>query len=113
MHEDHDDRQPSDFRPDRDQDQVDQLILSALLFEPASGPWALDELVRETRRDPIEIDDSLWRLYRTGVIHRLRDGFVFLSRAAAHAAALLDPESERVSWTPSSARSASQSEDSP
>lgn len=99
MHYHQDAEQPSNSDPDLDPDRVDQLILDALLFEPASGPWALDELVRETRRDPIEIDDSLWRLYRTGVIHRLRDGFVFLSRAGAHAAALLDPESERASWT--------------
>jgi hypothetical protein len=33
------------------------------------------------------------------VIHRLGDGFVFASRPAAHAAALLDPESQRASWT--------------
>jgi hypothetical protein len=78
---------------------VDQAVLSALLFEPASGPWAIDELARETRRSPVEVDDSLWRLSRTGVVHRLGDSFVFVSRAAAHAAALLDPEAERVSWT--------------
>ena len=113
MHQHEDARPRSSSAPDRDSDDVDQLILSALLFEPASGPWAIGELVRETRRDPIEIDDSLWRLYRTGVIHRLRDGFVFLSRAAAHAAALLDPESERVSWTRRSSESGPRGEATP
>jgi hypothetical protein len=85
------------FRLQTDLDEVDRLILSALLFEPASGPWEITELVRETRRTPVEIDDSLWRLSRTGVIHRLGDGFVILSRTAAHVAALLDPESDPVS----------------
>ena len=82
------------FRLQADAGEVDRLILSALLFEPASGPWAITELVRETRRTPVEIDDSLWRLSRPGVIHRLADGFVILSRTAAHVAALLDPESD-------------------
>ena len=91
--------QPSRFRaPRRDVDRVDQAILSLLLFEPGLGPWAIDELVREIG-SRIDVDDSLWRLRRTGVIHRLGDGFVFASRAAAHAGALLDPESQRASWT--------------
>jgi hypothetical protein len=91
--------QPSCFRaPRHDVDRVDQAILSLLLFEPGLGPWAIDELVREIG-SRIGVDDSLWRLHRTGVIHRLGDGFVFASRAAAHAAALLDPESQRASWT--------------
>jgi hypothetical protein len=50
-----------------------------------------------SRNPPVEIDDSLRRLSRTGVIHRLADGFVILSRTAAHVAALLDPESDPAS----------------
>jgi hypothetical protein len=97
------------FRLQTDADEVDRLILSALLFAPASGPWAITELVRETRRTPVEIDDSLWRLSRTGVIHRLADGFVILSRTAAHVAALLDPESDPASPNrPSPGRAATQ-----
>jgi hypothetical protein len=97
------------FRLQTDADEVDRLILSALLFEPASGPWAITELVRETRRTPVEIDDSLWRLSRTGVIHRLADGFVILSRTAGHVATLLDPESDPGSPNrPSPGRAATQ-----
>ena len=87
--------QPFGLVSTRAPDQVDQAVLSLLLFEPALGPWAVDELVREigSRND---VDDSLWRLQRTGVVHRSGDGFVWVSRAAARAAALLDPESERA-----------------
>ena len=90
--------QPFGFGSPRHSDQVDQAVLRLLLFESALGPWAVDELVREigSRND---VDDSLWRLHRTGVVHRSGDGFVWVSRAAARAAALLDPESERASFT--------------
>lgn len=87
-------RPPRERCPQHDANQVDQAILGLLLFEPGVGPWAVDELVREIR-DRIDVDDSLWRLSRAGLIHRLGDGFVFASRAAARAAALLDPESVR------------------
>jgi hypothetical protein len=79
-------------------DRVDQVILSLLLFESGLGPWAIPELVREIG-SRIDVDDSLWRVHRTGVIHRLGDGFGLASRAAAHAGALLDPDSHRASWT--------------
>lgn len=84
-----------------------------LLFEPASGPWSINEIVLEIRKSPIEIDDSLWRLSRTGVIHRLADGFVFVSRAAAHASALLDPHSEPSSWPRATSRRATRGELTP
>ena len=99
MHRQQNPAQPSGFRSQRDDaDHVDQAILSLLLFEPCMGPWAIDELVREIG-DRIAVDDSLWRLFRAGLIHRLAEGFVFATRAAARAAALLDPESQPACWT--------------
>jgi hypothetical protein len=79
-------------------DQVDQAILNLLLFEPGLALWAIDEIVREIG-SRIAVHDSLGRLQRAGLIHRLDGGFVFASRAAVRAAALLDPDSDRVSWT--------------
>lgn len=79
-------------------DHVDQAILNLLLFEPGFAVWGVEEIVREIG-SPIAVDESLWRLHRVGLIHRLDEGFVFASRAAARAAALLDPGSEQVSWT--------------
>jgi hypothetical protein len=78
-------------------DQVDQAILGLLLFEPGLALWAIDEIVREIG-SRIAVTDSLCRLHRAGVIHRL-DGFVFASRTAARTADVLDPDSARVSWT--------------
>lgn len=96
-------------RPDADQDraqahllgcadEVDRTVLNLLLFEPGLAVWAIDEIVREIG-NRTAVDDSLWRLHRASLIHRFDGGFVFASRTAARAAALLDPESTRVSWT--------------
>jgi hypothetical protein len=99
MHQQQNGAQPSSARSPRDDaDQVDRAIQSLLLFEPSVGPWAIDELVREIG-DHIDVDDSLQRLHRASLIHRLDDGFVFASRAAAHAATLLEPESRWAWWT--------------
>jgi hypothetical protein len=98
-HQRQDARDSSRLRLLPDPNRVDRAVLSALLFEPASGPWAIDELARELGMSLIEVDDSAWRLSRTGVVHRLGARFVVVSRAAAHAAALLDPESKRASFT--------------
>lgn len=78
-------------------DQVDQRVLHLLLFEPGSPLWAIDDLVREIG-SRIDVHDSLSRLQRAGLIHRLEEGFVFVSRTADRAAAVLDPYSHRASW---------------
>jgi hypothetical protein len=76
-----------------DEAAEDRLILNLLLCEPGPGPWAIDELARKVGGR--SVDDSIERLHRAGLIHRLEGGFVFASRAAASAAAVLDPESHR------------------
>jgi len=68
----------------RDDDKFDQAILDLLLHEHSSGPWAMDELVREVG-DRLAVDDALARLYGAGLIHRLDQGFVFPTRAALRA----------------------------
>jgi hypothetical protein len=77
---------------------VERAILDLLLFEPGLPMWAREEIVREIG-DRVAVEDSLWRLHRAGLIHRVEGGFVFASRAAVRAAALLDPESDRAAWT--------------
>ncbi|MGN6870282.1 MAG: hypothetical protein ACTHMY_17980 [Solirubrobacteraceae bacterium] len=74
--------------PRDDPDRVDRAILGLLLFDPGVPLWAVDELVREIG-NPIAVDDSLHHLHRAGLIHRLDQGFVFATRAAASAAALV------------------------
>ncbi|MGA8352967.1 MAG: hypothetical protein WB698_02215 [Solirubrobacteraceae bacterium] len=59
---------------------VDGAVLDALLGRDAQRPWSVDEIARVIR-DPVAASDSLARLARAGLIHRL-DGFVFASRAA-------------------------------
>lgn len=59
---------------------IDGVILSVLLAGDAQRPWSEDEIAREIE-DPVAAADSLKRLARGGLIHRL-DGFVFASRAA-------------------------------
>lgn len=90
---------PFAFGSPRTPRQFDQTMLTTLLFEPALGPWTIDELARDIGTSPNDVDDSVWRLHRTGVIDRSEEGFVWVSRAAAHTAALLDPQSKRASFT--------------
>ncbi len=59
---------------------VDAAVLDALLDSAAQRPWSVDEVVRVVE-DPVAAADSLARLTRAGLVHRL-DGFVFASRAA-------------------------------
>lgn len=62
------------------EEDTDIAILDALLDRDAQRPWSLEEIAREIG-DAVAASDSLARLYRAGMIHRL-DGFVFASRAA-------------------------------
>jgi hypothetical protein len=59
---------------------TDGVILSVLLAGDAQRPWSEEEVAREIE-DRVAASDSLKRLARGGLVHRL-DGFVFASRAA-------------------------------
>jgi hypothetical protein len=85
MHQQQDPAQASSFTS---ADQVDRAILNLLLFEPGLRLWAIDEIGREIG-SRLAVEDSLWRLHRASLIHRVDGGFVFASRAAARAAVLL------------------------
>lgn len=69
---------------DEDAD-TDRAILTMLLADPV--PWKTDEVLREMA-NAVEAEDGLSRLYAAGLVHRLADGFVFPTRAAARANAL-------------------------
>lgn len=63
------------------EDHDDQAILDLLLHGQTSGPWAIEELVREIG-DRITVEDALARLHGAGLVHRLSGMFVFPTRAA-------------------------------
>jgi hypothetical protein len=65
-------------------DRIDSAIMGLLLDDQSQRPWSEDELAREIGND-IATADSLSRLHRQGLIHRI-DPFVFATRSAWHAA---------------------------
>ncbi len=70
-----------------DDDKFDLAVLDLLLHDRSSGPWAIEELVREIG-DRVAVEDALARLYGAGLVHRLQEGFVFATRAAVRATQL-------------------------
>lgn len=64
------------------EDRVDVAVLGLLLGDDRL--WSVEEVGREIG-DPVEVADSLARLYGAGLVHRLED-FAFATRAAVHAA---------------------------
>jgi hypothetical protein len=64
---------------------TDRTILMMLLADPV--PWKTEEVLREMA-NPVQAEDGLGRLHAAGLIHRIGDGFVFPTRAAARANAL-------------------------
>ncbi len=65
------------------QAHTDAVILEGLLDADSQRPWAVFEVENEIG-DPVAASDSLGRLARAGLVHRL-DRFVFASRAALRA----------------------------
>ena len=65
--------------------QTDQAVLGLLLTDSAAI-WSVEEMASEIG-NPIHVTDSINRLARVGLVHRL-DGFVFATRAAAKATEL-------------------------
>lgn len=66
------------------EDKIDQAVLDLLLHADAAGPWAEAELVREIG-DDVAVADALARLHGAGLVHHLRENFVFATRAALRA----------------------------
>jgi len=78
--------QTKDTRPVAEQEaDTDRAILAVLLADP--GLWSVAEIGRELA-NPVEAENGIARLYAAGLVHRLADGFVFPTRAAARADAL-------------------------
>jgi hypothetical protein len=73
-------QQPIPMSVTEQEKHTDGVILSFLLADDAQRPWSEEEVAREIE-DPIAASDSLKRLARGGLVHRL-NGFVFASRAA-------------------------------
>jgi predicted transcriptional regulator len=65
-------------------DRTDSAVMGLLLDDESQRPWSEDELAREIG-DDLATADSLSRLHRAGLIHRI-DPFVFATRPAWHAA---------------------------
>jgi hypothetical protein len=61
-------------------DRIDSAILSLLLDDDSHRPWSEDEIGRAIG-DTFAASDSLGRLARAGLIHRI-DPYVFASRSA-------------------------------
>lgn len=70
--------------PSSEEDRRDHAVLDLLLHGDAAGPWAEEELVREIG-DGLAVGDALARLGGAGLVHRLKENFVFASRAALRA----------------------------
>ena len=70
-------------RPAEREEHTDAVILEMLLDKNAQRPWTVAEIARELDI-PEEAADSVGRLARTGLVHRLH-GFVFASRTAIRA----------------------------
>jgi hypothetical protein len=78
--------QSQELSPAQREQHIDMLILEMLLDKDAQRPWRIEEIERELDI-PEEAPDSIGRLARAGLVHRL-DGFVFASRTAIRAHAL-------------------------
>jgi hypothetical protein len=75
----HDEPTPSSAERE---DDLDGRVLSVLVSaDDSHRPWSVEQIAREVRQDP---RDSLSRLQREGLVHRLGD-FAWPTRAAVRA----------------------------
>jgi len=61
----------------------DWIVLDLLLDREEQRPWSVAEVARAIG-NPVAADDAIANLQAAGLIHRTSDGFVFVTRAAAH-----------------------------
>jgi DNA-binding MarR family transcriptional regulator len=71
----------------RCEEHADALILEALLDKDAQRPWTVAEIARAFDFSEENASDSVGRLARAGLVHRLH-GFVFASRTAVRTSTL-------------------------
>jgi hypothetical protein len=67
--------------PADDEARAEWAVLNLLIDSDEQRPRSVEEIAREhgNQRDAL---DAIDRLYRAGLIHRIRDDFVFATRAA-------------------------------
>lgn len=68
----------------------DRAVLSLVLDEAAAHLWSMQELERELG-SRVVAGDAVRRLHGAGLLHELKEGYVFPSRAAVRAYQLLTP----------------------
>jgi len=59
------------------------IVLDLLLERDEQRPWAVEEVARAID-NPVAAADAIANLQAAGLVHRTSDGFVFVTRAAAH-----------------------------
>jgi hypothetical protein len=64
-------------------EHIDATLLGILIHDDTTTLWTIDELVRELG-DRVSTLDSLTRLHRAGLIHRIDHDFIQASRAARY-----------------------------
>lgn len=74
--------QPTPKTVGEDDGDVDAAVLDALLESSAQRPWSVDEIARVIG-DPVAAADSLARLFRAGLIHRLDNFCLRIARCPA------------------------------
>jgi len=67
---------------------AEQTILHLLLSDDWPGLWSTEELA-QALGDPLQAADGLAALHGAGLVH-INDGYVWATRAAAHAHELSD-----------------------
>ena len=72
--------------PTEEEGQIDSAILGLLIKKGVQRPWSVREVELEIG-DPVEVADSLARLYGVGLIHRCGE-YVWATRAALAAEAI-------------------------
>lgn len=71
-----------------EEDAEDRAVLALVLDDTAAHPWSMQELERELG-SRIVASDAVRRLHGAGLLHKLKEGYVFPSRAAVRAYQLL------------------------